>query len=62
MAAVLPSSLPLVGGDTLYEHLAAGGAPGSSCSTEDDRDMNGTTRGFWFYLDFTASLADWRGP
>jgi hypothetical protein len=61
-AVVLPDSLPLVGGDTLYEHLAAGRAAGSSCSSEDDRDMRGSERGFWFYFDYTAVRATWSGP
>jgi cysteine-rich repeat protein len=63
MSTILPGSLPLVGGDTLYQHLAAGGASGSSCEDgEDDRDSYMGTTGFWFYLDFTAELVDWSGP
>jgi len=62
--ALLPDSLPGIGGDPLYEHLAAGGAAGSSCSGRDDRDTRtladgSTETGFWFYIDFTAERADW---
>lgn len=73
---VLPLSLPLVGGDALYEHLQAGdrsvtNSMGVSipdaCNVgggthEDDADMNGTVRGFWFFLNFEAELIDWAGP
>lgn len=56
----LPDSLPVVGGDSLYEHLAAGRAAGSSCSRRDDRDTNEAGEvGFWFYLNFTGELVDW---
>ena len=62
-AAILPASLPLVGGDTLYSHLAAGGAPGSGCSSSrDDRDTYMGTVGFWVYMNFTSDLANWIGP
>jgi hypothetical protein len=54
--------LPLIGGDTLYQHLAAGGASGSSCSSQDDRDMNGGTTGFWFFMNISATQVDWTGP
>ena len=59
---ILPDTLPLVGGDTLYEHLAAGRASGSSCASHDDRDTRSGVVGFWFYLNFHASLADWTSP
>lgn len=67
-AAVLPADLPLIGGDTLYEHLADARAPGSACETAlgtwsvDDSDLDGTEEGFWFHLDFTAELIDWTDP
>jgi cysteine-rich repeat protein len=61
-AAILPGSLPLVGGDSLWEHLAAAGASGSSCSSRDDRDTYMGTTGFWVYMNFASRLADWRGP
>jgi cysteine-rich repeat protein len=66
MAAVIPSGA--LAGDTLYEHLADGGASGSSCSSNDDSVMytpssgGPAVDGFWFFLNFTADLADWRGP
>jgi hypothetical protein len=68
MAIVFPDGTAGgLGGDTLYEHLAAGGAPGSSCRTDrDDRDPHPTTgaanAGFWFYLQFDSIRADWTGP
>ncbi len=66
MAAIIPDGD--FAGDTLYEHLAHGGAPGSSCSTNDDSSTHtptstGTsTEGFWFFLNFTSTEADWVGP
>jgi len=61
-AAILPASLPLVGGDTLFQHLAAGGVSGSSCTSRDDRDTHMGVTGFWVYLNFTATQATWIGP
>ena len=61
-AAILPDTLPAVGGDSLYQHLAAGHASGSSCSSRDDRDTYMGMQGFWFYVNFTASVATWSGP
>ncbi|MBX3276034.1 MAG: DUF4215 domain-containing protein [Sandaracinaceae bacterium] len=56
--------IPLVGGDSLYQHLAAGGEAGSACDeiatfTTDDRDMHDGVRGFWFYMNFEAERVDW---
>ncbi len=69
---ILPATLAVIGGDPLYSHLQAGGATGSGCNlgggtAEDDRDtiMNPdgtTTRGFWFFLNFTADRATWTSP
>lgn len=73
---LLPASLTLIGGDPLYSHLQAGNravmnSAGTSvpdgCNVgggahEDDADMNGTTRGFWFFLNFTAELITWSEP
>lgn len=73
---LLPASLPVVGGDPLYEHLQAGNRSTTNAmgmtvadgcnvgggTSEDDGDMNGTTRGFWFFLNFTADLVTWTGP
>ncbi|AKF05542.1 DUF4215 domain-containing protein [Sandaracinus amylolyticus] len=70
LTAALPADLPLVGGDPLYEHLQAGNRTVSgvadACNVgggtnEDDADMNGTTRGFWFFLNFTAEEITWTG-
>jgi cysteine-rich repeat protein len=61
-AARLADTLPLIGGDTLFQHLAAGGASGSSCASGDDRDTYGGVVGFWFYINFTASQVTWTGP
>jgi hypothetical protein len=35
-----------------------------ACGGGDDRDygLDGTTRGWWFYLNFTAVEVDWVGP
>ncbi len=65
-AVTLPSDLPVIGGDSLFEHLQAGGAMGSGCNVsggraEDDRDMNGATRGFRFFLNFTGNAIGWTG-
>jgi hypothetical protein len=67
-AAVFPADTPLIGGDSLYEHLAHGRASGSACETAmgtwnvDDSDTNGATEGFWFHINFTAELVDWTDP
>jgi len=74
---LLPTTLPApLGGAPLYSVLQAGNrtttntagmSVADSCNrgggtNEDDGDMNGTTRGFWFFLNFRASLATWTGP
>ena len=35
-----------------------------ACGTGDDRDygLDGTTRGWWFYLNYTAVQVTWVGP
>ncbi|MCA9610390.1 MAG: DUF4215 domain-containing protein [Myxococcales bacterium] len=65
-AVTLPTTLPVIGGDPLYQHLQAGGATGSGCNVggrraEDDRDMNGGTNGFRFFLNFTGEMVTWTG-
>jgi hypothetical protein len=55
-ATILPSSLPLVGGQRLSSLLPGGMG---NCSTRDDRDTNAGVRGWWFYLNFTAPLVPW---
>jgi hypothetical protein len=44
-------------GMTIADSCNLGGS-----TSEDDADMNGTARGFWFFLNFRASLATWTGP
>jgi hypothetical protein len=53
-------TVPFIGGMRLYDVLAGGIMPGS-CSVGatpigDDRDVgpDGTTQGWWFYVNFTA--------
>jgi hypothetical protein len=43
-ATILPADLPVVGG-----------MPLSSLLEDTDRDMNGATAGWWFYINFTAT-------
>lgn len=62
--ATFDPMIPIVGGDTIFEHLAAGGAPGSACEGvagfgTDDRDTVAGEAGFWFYLNFEAERVDW---
>lgn len=63
-ATVLPMSIPILGGKKLSEILAGGIAPGSCNVTTnpvvaigDDRDLgpDGTTMGWYFYVNFTAA-------
>jgi hypothetical protein len=53
---MLPSSLPLVGGDPLSSVLAGGNG---ACPTTDDRDMHNGASGWWFYLNFPAAKVTW---
>lgn len=50
-AAVLPSSLPIVGGKTLASFLPGGSG---NCASHSDLDSDGGLTGWWFYLNFTA--------
>jgi hypothetical protein len=73
---ILPATLPVLGGESLYQHLQAGNrAVSNSAGTtiadgcnvgggahEDDADLDGTVRGFWFFLNFTADAVTWTGP
>lgn len=68
---LLPATLPLVGGDPLYEHLQAGNRTVAgvrdACNVgggthEDDADMNGAVRGFRFFLNFEAEAVTWTDP
>ena len=55
-ATIIPDSFPVVGGDPLSSLLPGGMG---ACPGHDDRDMNGTVRGWWFYLNFTATTVPW---
>ena len=73
---LLPADLPVVGNTPLYTHLQAGNVSTTNsmgatiadgCNVgggthEDDADMNGGVRGFWFFLNFTAEHVTWTGP
>ena len=58
-ATTLPASLPIVGGQPLSSLLAGGT---NSCAPGDDRDMNGSVRGWWFYMNFQATRVPWSEP
>ena len=53
---MLPSDLPLVGGQPLSSVLPGGT---DSCATTDDRDTHGGASGWWFYLNFPAAKVTW---
>jgi hypothetical protein len=55
-ATILPSTLPLVGGQRLSSLLPGGMG---NCAAHSDIDMNGAVRGWWFYLNFTAPRVTW---
>jgi hypothetical protein len=73
---ILATGQPVIGGESLYQHLQAGNRPASNSAgtmiadgcnvgggtNEDDGDMNGAVRGFWFFLNFTAEAVSWTGP
>jgi hypothetical protein len=50
---IIPADIPLIGGQPLASVLAGGAG---CCARRDDRDYgpDGLTRGWWFYLNFTA--------
>jgi cysteine-rich repeat protein len=58
-ATTLPASLPIVGGQPLSSLLAGGTG---SCASGDDRDFDGSVRGWWFYMNFTAARVPWTEP
>jgi hypothetical protein len=60
-AILLPADLPLVGGKPLSSVLPGGAG---SCQQSDGRDTgpDGVTRGWYFYLDFTAQRVDLTSP
>jgi cysteine-rich repeat protein len=58
-ATILPSSLPLVGGQPLSSILAGGTG---SCQSSSDKDVDNGVTGWWFYLNFTAPKVPWTDP
>jgi hypothetical protein len=58
-ATALPPDLPLVG-DSPISALLPGGT--DNCAGHDDRDDNGGTSGWWFYVEFTAMAVPYTGP
>ncbi|HEY0250769.1 MAG TPA: hypothetical protein VGC41_04550 [Kofleriaceae bacterium] len=55
-ATRLPSSYPFIGGKPLSALLAGGT---NACPTYSDKDTDGATTGWWFYLNFTAPTTNW---
>ena len=53
----IPASFPLIGGKKVAALLPGGG----SCASHDARDMSEGIRGWWFYLNFTASPVTYTG-
>jgi hypothetical protein len=60
-AIILPDDLPIVGGRPLSSLLPGGQ---DSCQTVDGRDIapDGTTRGWYFYINFTARTVTLASP
>lgn len=60
-ALLLPADLPLVGGQPLSSVLPGGTG---SCQTTDGRDVgpDGATRGWYFYLNFSAQAVEFTDP
>ncbi len=59
---LLPDSIAVVGGQPLSQQLPGGDPPGSgntNCATYSDKDTDGGVMGWWFYLNFTASVVQW---
>lgn len=57
-AALLPDTLPLMGGQPLSSVLPGGDPPGpnnTNCAAHSDVDIRNGVRGWWFYLNFTAT-------
>lgn len=57
----IPAGIPVVGGLPLTNLLPGGSG---NCSSSDDRDLgpDGTTLGWWFYFNFTATEVPYTGP
>ena len=60
-ALLLPEDLPLVGGQPLSSVLPGGAG---SCQTADGRDIgpDGATRGWYFYINFSAQVVEFTDP
>jgi hypothetical protein len=58
---ILPSNLPLVGGQPLSLLLPGGRPPGGepNCASFSDIDTHNGVRGWWFYLNFPARRVTW---
>lgn len=50
-STILPSVLPLIGGQPLSALLPGGNG---NCAAFNDKDVNNGVMGWWFYLNFTA--------
>ena len=55
-STILPSTLPLMGGQPLSQ-LLPGGA--NNCAAHSDRDVANAVQGWWFYWNFTATKVNW---
>jgi hypothetical protein len=58
-AAILPSTLPLIGGQPLSAILRGGTG---NCAAGSDKDLNNGVSGWWFYLNFPASRVTLNDP
>ncbi len=59
-AILLPSTIPLIGGNPLSSVLPGGTG---SCAPNDDRDVGpGGVSGWYFHLNFQAHHVTWTGP
>jgi hypothetical protein len=58
-ATILPSSLPIVGGQPLSRLLPGGSG---NCASHNDKDMHGGVPGWWFYLNYSATATPWTEP
>ena len=56
-SATIPASFPVIGGKKVAALLPGGG----SCAAHDARDLVNGVRGWWFYLNFTASPVTYTG-
>ncbi len=58
-AVLLPSDLPLIGGQPLSSLLPGGTG---NCAGHDDRDVLNGERGWWFHLNYSAAAVPWSEP